>query len=326
MENSLGVFNSADDEVATSEPSLLLLNDDCLIQLFKRLELLDFVNLAKTCVRLKNVAGDTFVHKFQSVVINDEREEYPTSIKVTKQQFSDVLSLIGGRVLSIELCDGYDFLLQTVTDKCKNVNSLALWYCKLNISRQLQEFKNLKELRIYDCDISNFHLFLIFINNPGIETLAYDWAYKGFSKLLRLLPKLKDLRLDRIIGLNSKKFPNLFHSKEVTSFQFYSPVNCNKFLIEIATQWKLVELDFDFDTNKETFDLIKLFENLENLRIARGGTIPTHTVFPPKLKRISFYAIRLTYRSLASIVKQLKLLEQIRLDVRCMQSNSGKLF
>lgn len=330
MENSFGLFDSTDADVSTSEPSLLLLNDDCLIHIFKRLELLDFVNLSKTCVRLKNVAGDTFVPKFKSIVIDDEYSENPTSVKVTKQKFSDVLSVIGGRVLSIEIFDGNDFILRTVTNKCKNVNSFALSYstCSLNVSPQLQDFKNLKELRIDECEISKKKLRQIFINNPGIERLEYDWAYKGFVKLLRLLPKLKSLKLDRIDGLGLNKVPNLFHLKEVTEFKFGSFVNCNEFLIELATKWKLVELYFHCDTDDETFNSIKLFENLEYLDVGnkqRSWTLPEHTVFPPNLKSISFYNIHLTYRTLASMVKELKWLERIHLNIRYIKTNSGEL-
>lgn len=333
MENSFGLFDSTDADVSTSEPSLLLLNDDCLIHIFKRLELLDFVNLSKTSLRLKNVAGDTFVRKFKSIVIDDKYAEHPTHptcVKVTKQQFSDVLSVIGGRVLSIEICDGYDFILRTVTNKCKNVNSLALFYskCSLDMSPQLQEFKNLKELKIYDCEISKKKLRQIFINNPGIESLEYDWAYKGFVKLLRLLPKLKSLSLDRMDGLGLNKVPNLFHLKEVTKFKFGSFVNCNKFLIELSTKWKLAELYFHCDTNDETFNSIKLFENLEYLEVGnmeRSWTLPEHTVFPPNLKSISFYNIHLTYRTLASMVKKLKWLDIIKTNSGELQTNSNLL-
>lgn len=335
MENSVVLFGSTDAELSPRVPSLLQLNDDCLIEIFKRLELLDFVNLSKTCVRLKNVAGNSFVQKFKSVAINDFCDEYYSernaTVKVTKRQFCNVLSVIGWRVLSIEIDEGDEFIVRAVTSKCKNVNSLSLLYseCSLNECPQLQEFTNLKELQIYKCEISKRTLRQIFINNPDIERLKYDWAYKGLVKLLRLLPKLKRLSLAVIeTSLAVNEVPNLFHLKNVTDFQFGSFTNCNKFIIELATKWQLVKLDFYSEFDEKTFGSLKLFEKLEHLKMGstRSCNLPEHTVFPSNLHSIHFLNICFTHRMLASIVNVLKLLERIHLTGRYMTRDPRELF
>lgn len=91
-------LESKDTEISKG-PSLLLLNDHCLIRIFKCLELLDLVNLSKTCVRFKNIA--TFNHRFEIVTVNDISdcdypERYPI-LKVARRQFCDILSVIGWR-------------------------------------------------------------------------------------------------------------------------------------------------------------------------------------------------------------------------------------
>ncbi|XP_037029391.1 uncharacterized protein LOC119069441 [Bradysia coprophila] len=327
MENSIDLHESNDTEISGG-PSLLLLNNDCLIRIFKCVELLDLVNLSRTCVRFKNIAADTFNPRFKMVTINDicnSPEPYPP-LKVTEQQFSRILSLIGWRVQSVEIYEGCNYIFRKVTSKCKNVTSLSLRFIdhpvlSLGTCPHLQEFNKLKELRIIECEIAKDVLRQIFLHNPDIETIECDWAYKGFVKLLKLLPKLKQLHLDSIQGLGVNHSPNLFHLKEVNDFTFYCSENCNKFITQLATKWTLVSLNVTCDADDETFELLKLFENLEYLEIANKTSkciVPESTIFPSKLKRIGFCCIGLTLRKLASIVDETKMLEEIILRSQCL--------
>lgn len=217
MDNSTDQKVQSTDTEIPMEPSLLQLNDDCMIQICKCLELLDLVNLSKTCVRFKNIATGIFNHRFEIITLNDISdcdypERYP-SLKISRRQFCDILSVIGWRVQSAEIYKGSDFVFRTVTRNCKNVTSLSLLFIEfpvlsLRTCPHLQEFKILKELRIIECEIAKDVLRQIFLNNPDIETLECDWAYKGFVKLLRNLPKLKTLRFQRIqeLGVNTVPF------------------------------------------------------------------------------------------------------------------------
>ncbi|XP_037029392.1 uncharacterized protein LOC119069442 [Bradysia coprophila] len=329
MENSIDLHESNDTEISGG-PSLLLLNNDCLIRIFKCVELLDLVNLSRTCVRFKNIATDTFNPRFKIVTINDISDcDYPESypsLKVTEQQFCTILSVIGWRVQSVEIYEGCDNIFRKITSKCKNVTSLSLLFIdhtvlSLRTCPHLQEFNKLKELRIIECDIAKDVLRQIFLHNPDIETIECDWAYKGFVKLLKLLPKLKQLHLDSIQGLGVNHSPNLFHLKEVNDFKFNCIENCNKFITQLATKWTLVSLNVTCDTDDETFELLQLFENLEYLEIANMTSkciMPERTVFPSKLKRISFYNIGLTLRKLTSIVDKTKMLENVALKTQCL--------
>lgn len=335
--------NSIEGTAISSEkpPSLLLLNDDCLMQIFKCLELLDFVNLSKTCVRLKNIAAGTFNPRFNIVRMNDiaDDSDYPKQypmVDVTRRQFCDFLTVIGWRVQSVETYEGRDYFFREVTHKCENVTSLSLKFIEsptlsLRTCPHLQGFKTLTKLEIIECEIAKDILRQIFLNNPGIVTFRCDWMYKGLVKLLKLLPKLKTLELERIETLRARTFRNFFHLKEVKEFSFYSRLNCNKFVVEIAAKWSLVSLDIQCDFDDETFDSLQLFENLENLRIRETAksyvVMPERTVFPPKLKSISFNRTKLTFRKLASIVDELKLLKRINVVDSCLMDVShGKLF
>lgn len=341
MEDSIDLLQPNDTEICNG-PSLLLLNDDCLARILKNLELLDLVNVSKTCVRFKNIATDTFNHRFEIITVNDHSDSDYTgryrSLEVSRRQFRDILSVIGWRVHSVEMYyEGYDTIFRAVASKCKNVTSLALLFIEypvlsLRTCPHLLEFKMLTKLRIVECDIANSVLRQIFLNNPNIDHLEFDctlFANRGPVKLLEILPKLKTLHLQHIQGLGVNKVPNLFHLKEVNDFKFYDERNCNKFITELAAKWQLVSLDLTCDTDDETFDLLRLFENLESLSMAnmtKYCTMPERTVFPSKLKRISFNCISFTLRKFASMVDELKMLEFVFLKTNCLMDFSRKLF
>lgn len=335
MTHSNNLINS--DERPTKEVSLLMLNNDCLMKIFQILELMDFVNLAKACIRLQEVADETFVPKCKEIEIqveyyckhcsidkclNEARERSQN----TKEEFADIISVIGPHVLSVRMYDGNDFILEIIKDYCKKVNSLK--FHRYDNPPHLEDFKSLKELKLYGPKLCNNALKNYFTNNPDIESLGYCEVDEDFLKLLTLLPKLKTLELEwsRVSdSINPNQIKHLLHLYYLRKFEFRCESNCNQFLNELATKLNLTDLKFNMNTDDDTFDIIKSFQNLEVLSICHEGSdgqIPENATFPSKLKRIELFT-PMKCSSLVTIIKQLKFLEEVELegimiDIECL--------
>lgn len=310
------------DKISTFEISLLILNDDCLRKIFEFLSLLDFVHLAKTCDRLRNVADS--VHKFKKIeVLNVIGNNSIDNALCSHEKFADILSVCGRHILSVSIWDGNDFILDTIRDNCEKLNSMELTYFSGPLA--LQDFKNLKELkvsciRVQKCTDTALidELLRYFESNPNIESFEDHTGYKSdgdVMKLLQMLPKLKSLHLSLHINQCLQSILNLNH---LTKLSFRSFHICNKLLMELSTKTTLVELEISMVIDEDTFAIIQFFRNLEVLSILtmmqlNWPHIPENTVFPPKLKQIKLFKIFISYSTFVSTVKQLKFLEEFDL-------------
>lgn len=105
------------------QPTLLLLNDDCLLHIFKFLEIKDGMNLANTCHRLRNLAVKAYTKKYQKITVEIECK-YQRSIK-TKRELMSMLSLIGGIVKSLKYISKSLFVIE-ILKKFPNLKELKL--------------------------------------------------------------------------------------------------------------------------------------------------------------------------------------------------------
>lgn len=314
------------DERITENSSLLMLNDDCLMKIYLYLELFDYVNLANTCCRLRDVADSVRVNKFTDVSV-EIRDGLGGNGSIgnkilSYEDFGDMLPVFGRQLQSIKIFNGNDLILKTISDNCKNINSMNLTYFYGSFELQNFNFKNLKELKISSCDIEIKYLKSYFESNPNIESLQYhdDEVSDTALELLQLLPNLKSLD----IHLSSnQQLQHLLNLHGLTKLSFHSRNNCNHILIQLAAYLNLVELDITMDIDDFTFDIIKSFKGLEVLSISPAVDcwlsswywrfLPEATIFPLKLKYIKLDAISMSCTTFLSIVKQLKFLEEFDL-------------
>lgn len=306
--------------MSTEEASILMLNDESLTRIFKYLRLFDYLSLAKTCHRLQDVAHKARSYDYARVSI----DYYPScsleKVRKSKDEFREVLQLIGGHVVTIEISHGGDFILETIRNCCKNLNSMDLYgFAQFP---NIQDFRNITELKIKSCgsrmvSCSNEQLRNYFAINRNIEVLEYDKADEDFLKSLQLLPKLNSLSIMWVCDwIDPKQIKYLHHLKHLTRLSFWCK-NCNDFLIQLATMLSLVELKLTVDFTDETFDILKSFQNLEILSLAGlsecSSGLTEDTVFPSKLKRIRLLNIQIYCTALFSMVKHLKFLKEIDL-------------
>lgn len=145
-------------QASDETPSLLILNDDCLIAILTFLRLDDYVNLAKTCWRLLCVAQG--YKKYRHISSDD--------VSYTVEEFSNILSVIGEHVESTNIASKYGAFHKTIAENCPNLKRVQL----INPNRGSLPFRNLKELTVlYDVRITTDDWINFFKNNPGIENL-----------------------------------------------------------------------------------------------------------------------------------------------------------
>lgn len=295
--------------------TLLILNDHCLMEIFKFLEDRDCINLAKTCHRLRNDAVSAIALKYKELALqvsptinsysfSREYDAYPN--KKTMAELIDTLSLIGEKALSL-----------------KFIGTIP------SIHKILRKVPNLKELKL-DKDFVTSHLSDYFSKNNQLESLECQYE-NGVFKLLKMLPNLTGLRLaydlpDRP-DLN-ETFNDIFCLNGLTKFSLAGHYNCNQLLIKLAKNLKLLELDIHACMDEHTFDIIKSFENLERLSMknrTRLLSVPENVVLPPQLKCIKFGGIEISCDCFLSVVKNLKLLYEFDIGDGYIVENEGKL-
>lgn len=296
--------------------SLLRLTDACLIKIFSFLEVAEFVNLAKVCRRLRNLADTVDVCQITDITIYVECSDSYEEVKRSEEEFSDKLSVIGIHLLSICIEKGNDFIFETINNNCKNLSSFKLH--NANPLSELRDLSDAKGLIIRDYQ-------KLFTNNPNIESieLNYGTVYIPESYIqqlissLRMLKKLKSLELHfQIPYVITERVLLLPMASTLTKLSFRCDNNCNKFLIELATTMNLLELHCFVDINDGTFATLSLFRILEVLCITnRYYYLSKKVVLPATLKRIDFSLITMKWKTFVSIVERLKYLEEFQL--RC---------
>lgn len=287
-------------------PTLLHLNDDCLIKIFKLLELGDFVNLARTSTRLLQVAGNISVHGFCHIRIMFLNKY--GSIK----EFIELLAAIGKNILSIQVehvTHEQSLIIKTIRERCKNLTSMTLRMFEKEI--HLKNFQNLKELKFFKVEILSNDLKKYFTINNNIESIAWDFDENDYMELLTMLPKLNSLSLLKFMH-PAQLHHHLLHLVGLTKISFMSTGNCNNLLMILAKRCNLRELKFRSYVNEKTYHIINSFQDLESL----STDLPCftkHVTYPPNLKRIEFTNMDISCTNFLLLVKQLKMLQEFYL-------------
>lgn len=306
------------DQIMNEDGPLLTLNNDCFMQIFQHLSLVDFVNFASTCSKLLDVARDFRSQNYINVEIDKPGK---ASKKIlSKHEYLTVLSVIGVNVLEINVNNSSTFMLETVKENCNNLKKVCV--TEYNGSQILQGFRNLEELKVDSlCYISINEWINFFICNPELEVLDFYGGYEdGFMELLTHLPKLQSLALPYISSFIHERqdFQHLLQLRGLTKLLLRSGYNLNGMLIDLANNMNLVELDIRMKFDNKSFEILNMFRNLEILSIDstvdwNGAWFPNALVFPPRLQRLKMKNIQIWWGKLLEIVQQLIFLKEFDL-------------
>lgn len=319
------------EETFEGKPSLMILNDDCIIKIFELLGLVDFANLSLTCTRLRQIANDVSRRKYKNILVDSIG--YETETKITKQQFVSSFSQIGKHVMEVEIKDGNQFILEAVNAKCENLNRLTLDHCYRPL--EFPAFKYLRELVCYCSGMSIHEWRSSFAVNQNLESLQwYHYQYEeGFMESLKMLPKLKKFgfRVPWYFNL-SDDLKHLLCLNGLTELTLISSANCNELLIKLSKMSNLVVLKIMAVFNADSFRIIKSFRNLEGLFIYKSERMndwekewfSDATVLPPKLKNLDVRKMKISFSAFLSIVKHLKFLEKFQTDTTAIFQDHDK--
>lgn len=317
------------DQTISEKPSLLELNDHCLMNIFQFLDADDYVNLRTTCHRLRDICASVCSLKYKLIEVICPNKE------ISEQRFSKIFSVIGQYVLDITIGDPDQFSLDMIREKCKNVNRMDL--CGDYNPLQLAGFKKLKELSMLDVMMTICEWRNCFVSMPNLESLRLNNCYEpGFMELLQMLPKLQGLHLEDLpfeFHLNPE-FHHLLKLDGLTKLSFVSDEICNQLLIELAKKLDLMDLEICMRFDEDSIGILSSFRKLEILSVSKWrkdwneSWFANGTVFPPNLKLLRVAGLTLPFSTLLSIVQHLKFLQKFDVhdgDILWDQENKCKL-
>lgn len=287
-----------------STDSRFPLNLDCVIQLFKRLELEDCVNLAEAYEGLKSAADFIFKTKFKKVTFSFDK-----CIDIDR-----ILYHVGPYVqsLQLELLDEFQYKKE---DMKKIRESL------IEAQSTCKELKSLKIMRSQQCrypfcGVNNIAINKCFENYEGITSFFCDAPTLIYPQLLRRLPNLKRLGLHYDSRLTDLGFLTELNSLRSLTLHFHNvSVNNNSLLSELAIKNDLEELElYNMFVDEKTFDIIKLFRKLQLLTITSPqGRYMLSNEFPLQLKTLKLGGFRICQRQIVSLIEQRKHLGNVHL-------------
>lgn len=185
--------------------TLLDVNNNCLLEIFKKLSVSELADVASTCTRLKTVARDAFsrYHKSNRLKIDVQEIEYRRHQAAILRNFGDMITrmLVNFWVKDEE---GNTFLFNLLAKYCTgDVERLVLMNCKTlqpdKIVDETTLFRKVKELKLYRSPAINASFLseakqLTSFELPGLH--ARDRHPNKLHFLSNDYPKLQSLSLE----------------------------------------------------------------------------------------------------------------------------------
>lgn len=324
--------------------SLLMLNDHCLLELYKYLGLDDFISLSRTCQHLKHIANlfNKVYSAFKiNVNVDNKRKDY----------LEYVISNIDENITEISIDyknSKIPMNVRKLSEGCPSVNNLAITNWEVNVTECDNHcFDNLETLTMTNCDFQssggffeifknlkavNFcqfrnlttkHLEKLFRKNSDIESFVWNplpsnGAFDQFE-LFVLLPKLA------AVGLKvDKKINDLDLSAQLNNLTklqlFCSGETISEFLHKLAKTSKnstLKELELiRVRVDDLFFYALYYFQQLELLAISTWSywELKPPVDWPQKLKHLRLESFIISMDGFMWTIKQLESLEDVDVE------------
>ncbi|XP_055297005.1 uncharacterized protein LOC129565798 [Sitodiplosis mosellana] len=260
---------------------LIVLDDDCLREIFKHLNQIDLSSAAEVCVRFNQQAKDTFAKKYKHLDLSYDDCSYMEEIK--KDSVKCLLHNFGSTIYSLDVDErrlqsgpNYQYLISMY---CTQLKKLKLSHFAVSIEVK-PLLKMLEQLHFSWCDnLGDVENLLVICDE--LKVLRIEDCYVGGTAIQRKFGKLEEFyfsnntyennELNRFIGLN----PSLL-KLSVTGNTDYSDLSETARLISQGLP-KLLELEFQmFSTSHDFFQKLGKFESLRVLKFnlySRSATL-----------------------------------------------------
>lgn len=281
-----------------SPNSLLVLSDDCLQELFERLDIETLCHMANVCKRFRQIALQTFTRCHKEFVF--------TGVRAKSAVFRRALCKFGHLMTSIKATD---FFLEDFDEKldgnaivkyCTNGNldSLILQKTTINCDAFKPLFARMKCINLIECkfignktdlfkNCPNLEIFSFHADFDDTDTMHFDHNQRLASVdfVIRKFPKLDCLGFGCGSGIYWRFFDLLALNPQIKEIKVLAEPD--DIIIEAIAKYSknLERLTFDMDdlpeiqTRKGLLSLSKL-KKLKQLSLVSGGEVYSELVGP----------------------------------------------
>lgn len=239
-------------------PNMMILIDDCLLELFAFLKPMDLANIALVNVRLNKLAKRYIQSKYKiRFAPNFQLIAHDCSVPINLDVFQAFLQIFGEDIVTLTL---HKNIFDETYDKFESANV---------IQRFIQHYCHLEELTLIGFGMCGL------INDfyTSLKSLTLDDC-----SVTRSWAKMKQLKTLKLNTLIFRRYPMEYISREMFSMYDYPyrpkpkpiPIPCNSFggLEEL----RLIDVNL---SNEDATKLIKSNQKLKRLSIVKCGEIST---------------------------------------------------
>ncbi|XP_059225277.1 putative RNA-binding protein EEED8.10 isoform X2 [Stomoxys calcitrans] len=260
-----GATDNSSSEQCQQEALILNLNDDCLDLIFKNLPLLDQINFARTCRRLKDVFTMHSKACYKHFLLPDLE-------KLTLWQTRQFLEMAGP---CIEVLTGQlsykqtNRIIEFLGLFCTNVKTLQMTKVILkpkNLRKLLKNMTKIEALYLGNTELCDSCI-PILKNLPNLKTLGLERNTELTGRFIKELTSIERLYLNGCHSLRSRYFKNICESL----------TELNDLEIEECILLKSMNLA----------EMVKCLNKLETLKLGFDSAQLHHLALLPKLKHLS---------------------------------------
>lgn len=221
-----------EEEYDENAPSLMILNDDCILYLLEFFNILEMIKMHGTCTRLDSLI-EMYCQKFVKFDFGSLSLEMTSDL--TLMNARDILMFLGPTMTSLTI-DGSDFnssanrTIDWIARFCKKLESLDMENFILNkpiLKKLTPVIQNLKSLSIGDSTKVGDELGICFSGATQLEDLKISGNWEITGKCLSKLSNLKTLSVNCCGNLQSKPFKEAL--KNNTTLKKLEIRRCDKF-------------------------------------------------------------------------------------------------
>lgn len=166
------------------------LNNDCLLVVFKELELFDLLNVAETCVRFNQQAKEVFRTKYKHLDFQ----------RFNHHLVCRLLNNFGSLLESMEFGDVNINMFNIIQQECKQLKSLSLRGLKCNWANARRVFEPLEILKLKNCAFKKFTNDSIW-QLKDLQLEKCDFDIDVLHRWITRCPILEKLSIKHISGL-----------------------------------------------------------------------------------------------------------------------------
>lgn len=288
--NHSKISNSAAFVVA---PTILSLNDDCILEIFSYLKLENLFRIKDCCRRFSSLADYTVGKRCKTEYVCLPAKQSPADAAAILIEFGDVIKhlQIDDENRFIRFCNQNGNKFNSMIENCKNLKCLRLKnvsFGKVGFMKLKQKLKDIEALELYNCDLTSMHV------NEFLKTCPKLTNFTIYGAASPITSDMCSSIIRNGSALESITFRNCRY--EVSTNEFFKFINDLRrlenlknvyigrvrqrlilplLLVLVKSNSQLEKIAFSgfIPKNSEFFDLLKQMKHLESCQLFTKGLI-----------------------------------------------------